>query len=96
MNETGLKNIFSKVLFVFGLISLMISIIQLYNSNITDGILSLFYTGIFWMGGIHNKFLINYKLSGEHKNSNQIIFSSLMLGIFIGGTCTYLIFIFVI
>jgi len=96
MNKTSSKKILSKVLLVLGLISLIVSIIQFSNSNATYGILSLFYTGIFWMGGIHNKILKNYKLSGEHKNPNQIIFSSLMLGILIGGTCTYLILIFVI
>jgi len=88
--------ILSKVLFLLGTVSLIISIIQLSNSSLNYGILSLFYTGIFWIGGMHNKILVNLKLDGHHKTFNKIIFTSLMLGMFIGGACTYIIYTFVI
>jgi len=49
------KQNLSILFFVFSFISLVISIYQFVDARILDGILSLIFSTVFFIGGIHNE-----------------------------------------
>ena len=89
-------SILSKILFVSGAVSLAISIYQLADSNLKYGILSLFYTSLLCVGGIHNRFLIKVKSNGLEQETKHIIVSSVLLGIFLGITSMYILLVIIL
>ena len=79
------------ILFLIGTASLIISIFQFSNANIKYAILSLCFSSIFIAGEFHNHMLIKIKQDDNSNNYNTIIHTSLILGIALGITITYLI-----
>ena len=81
----------SRILFLIGTASLIISIYQFSNSNIKYAILSLCFSLLFISGEFHNRALIKIKQDKNSSNYNKIIYTTLILGISLGITITYLI-----
>ena len=73
--------------------SLFISLYQFIDSDITYGILSLFYTSIFWTGAVYNKIKSELKIDKYDSNINRFIVATILLGLFIGGACTFFILV---
>jgi len=84
------KSFVAKILFVLALLALIISFIQLSNSNIKYSILSLCYSGVFFSSSFYNHIVSTNKVE-KSKSNVRLIYSSLILGFFIGTTFTYVI-----
>ena len=79
------------ILFLIGTASLIISIYQFGNSNVKYAILSLCFSFLFIVGEVHNRTLIKIKEEYNSNSNFKIVYTSLILGLALGITITYLI-----
>ena len=85
------KSYLRGILLASGILSLFISLMQLLNDNVKYSILSLCYSSIFIMAYIQNLVISKNKKAGLLESNPRLIYSSLMLGLFLGITVAYIV-----